>query len=275
MASVLVNYVGKKIFKETAKNHFGQEDPYFEEVPAERLNNRPSAKKTKTKKRRKALPPGISENDAKVLTKVKRRAYRLDLSLFNCCGIRFGWSSVIGIIPFAGDALDVALAMMVVRTCNQIDGELPKSLRVQMMWNVALDFVIGLVPFLGDVADALYKCNTRNAVLLEKHLRKKGTENLKSMGRAPSRDDPSLGEVFDQSEADLNEFHGGPPPQYEGERGGHGRSQPPPAQDNGGRGYFGGGRRDRNEDVEMEEGRAPPQPPRPDNPRLQKQSSRR
>ncbi len=72
------------------------QDPYFEQVPATRLDGRPSSK---TKKRRKALPAGISEHDGKVLTKVKRRAYRLDMSLFNCCGIRFGWGSVIGIIP--------------------------------------------------------------------------------------------------------------------------------------------------------------------------------
>jgi hypothetical protein len=72
------------------------QDPYFETVPATRLDGRPSKK---SKKRRKALPPGISEHDGKVLTKVKRRAYRLDMSLFNCCGIRFGYSSVIGIFP--------------------------------------------------------------------------------------------------------------------------------------------------------------------------------
>jgi hypothetical protein len=53
----------------------------------------------KTQKRRKAIPPGVSEHDGKVLTKVKRRAYRLDYALCNLCGIRFGWSSVIAIIP--------------------------------------------------------------------------------------------------------------------------------------------------------------------------------
>lgn len=45
------------------------------------------------------MPPGLSENDSKVLTKVKRRAYRLDYSLFNLCGISFGWSSVIALVP--------------------------------------------------------------------------------------------------------------------------------------------------------------------------------
>jgi hypothetical protein len=83
--------------------------------------------------RRLKLPS--DQHDGKVLTKVKRHAYWLDMGLFNCCGIRFGWSSVIGIIPgyvfeetintklnkllSIGDALDAFMAIMVFRTCQQ------------------------------------------------------------------------------------------------------------------------------------------------------------
>lgn len=79
----------------TGLTHYSQ-DPYFEHVPATRLDGKPNGK---VKKRKKALPPGITDNDAKVLTKVKRRAYRLDLCLFSCFGVRFGWGSVIGLVP--------------------------------------------------------------------------------------------------------------------------------------------------------------------------------
>lgn len=123
------------------------------------------------------MPVGISEHDGKVLTKVKRRAYRLDMSLFNICGIRFGWSSVIGIVPgyvFApyfisrscgkaanslnsiGDAIDAFMALMVLRTCEQIEGGLPSDIKAKMWFNIVLDFGIGLVPFLGDLADGKY-----------------------------------------------------------------------------------------------------------------------
>ncbi|OBT54552.1 hypothetical protein VE04_05718 [Pseudogymnoascus sp. 24MN13] len=152
MTSLLAKYVSKKFLGESLQNNFGTEDPYFESVPATRLNGRPS--KTKMKKVRKALPPGISEHDGKILTKVKRRAYRLDMSLFNCCGIRFGWSSVIGIIPGFGDALDAFMAMMVYRTCQQVEGGLPAAVQSQMVFNIVIDFFIGLVPFIGDLADA-------------------------------------------------------------------------------------------------------------------------
>ena len=82
------------MFFVTTEADLSPQDPYFESVPATRLNGRP-----KTKKIKKRLPPGISDHDGKVLNKVKRRAYRLDLALFNLCGVRFGWGSLIGLIP--------------------------------------------------------------------------------------------------------------------------------------------------------------------------------
>ena len=118
MASFAAKIIGKKILGETLENKFGKEvsfdrsrceclnsaaqiadtsqDPYFEQIPATRLDGRPTGK---TKKRRKALPPGLSEHDSQILTKVKRRAYRLDMALFSFMGIRFGWGSAIGLVP--------------------------------------------------------------------------------------------------------------------------------------------------------------------------------
>jgi len=209
MTSMITKYISKKILGESLQNNFGKEDPYFETVPATRLDGRPSSK---GKKRRKALPSGISEHDGKVLTKVKRRAYRLDMSLFNCCGIRFGWSSLIGIIPVVGDALDALMAFMVMRTCQQIEGGLPADVKAKMYFNIILDFGVGLVPILGDVADALFRANTRNAVVLEKFLREKGAKALKAQGNAQPRFDPSDPDEFDRQLMEEN----GPPPPYTG-----------------------------------------------------------
>ncbi|EZF35258.1 membrane protein [Trichophyton mentagrophytes] len=173
MASYIIGALSKKVLKESAENHFGKEDPYFESVPATNMFGQ-----QKMKKRRRAAPEGISAHDAKILTKVKRRAYRLDLSLCNFCGIRFGWGSVIGLVPAFGDVVDALFALMVVMTCRQVEGGLPTNLQLQMVFNVFFDFVVGLIPFLGDLLDALYKCNTRNAVLLESYLKEKGQNNL-------------------------------------------------------------------------------------------------
>lgn len=44
------------------------------------------------------LPPGLSQRDEKILMKVKKRARRLDKS-FSMCGVRFGWTFLIGKNP--------------------------------------------------------------------------------------------------------------------------------------------------------------------------------
>ncbi|KAL0930775.1 ph domain-containing protein [Colletotrichum truncatum] len=195
MASLVAKWVSKKILAERVENKFGREDPYFETVPATRLDGRPSGK---VKKRRKALPPGISPKDGEVLTKVKRRAYRLDMSLFSLCGVRFGWSSVIGLVPAIGDALDAFMALMVFKTCNKIDGGLPGSLKTKMLFNIIVDFAIGLVPFVGDIADAAFRCNTKNAILLEDYLREQGKKNLRRTGTPLPAVDPSEADEFDR-----------------------------------------------------------------------------
>jgi len=48
------------------------------------------------------------------------------------------------------------------------------------MINIVLDFAIRLVLIIGNVGDALFKANTRNAVVLKKYLREKGTKTLKA-----------------------------------------------------------------------------------------------
>ncbi|OGE57677.1 hypothetical protein PENARI_c001G00415 [Penicillium arizonense] len=257
MSKLLMSMVGKKVLGETARNHFGTEDPYFEEVPASRLA-RTFGKKTQ--KRRKAIPPGLSENDVKVLTKVKRRAYQLDYALFNLCGIRFGWGSVIGLVPFIGDAGDAALAMMVVKSCEGVDGGLPPALRMKMMINVIIDFFIGLVPFIGDLADAVYKANTRNAVILETHLREKGAKTLSKQTRRQEQAgavDLSLPDAFDRQESGVV---GESPPDYEyahpSSHDAQGPTRPQPAKQSRNRSFgrwFGGAS---HPDEDLERGRA-------------------
>jgi len=181
MATFLTNKVAKHVLKESAQNHFGSDDPYFEYVAPTDVNGNPSGKPVK---QRRPVPQGLTKQEEKVLKKVTRRAHRLDNCL-NICGIRVGWSAVIGILPVAGDAVDAFMALMIVWTCMQV--KIPDKLKSRMMFNITLDFMIGLVPFLGDVADAFYRCNTRNAALLYKHLEARGAARLREQagGKQP------------------------------------------------------------------------------------------
>ena len=193
----------------------------------------------KYKKVKKQIPAYIPEHDAMVLAKVRRRAYRLDMSLFNFLGIRFGWEAVIGIIPMIGDAIGVAMALSVFRTCCSIEGGLSQSIKVRMMINILMDFVVGLIPFLGDLADAAFKCNTRNLRVLEEVLDKKykpsrrderdlvGVDREKRRKNRESgiftRDDPPPATAFEEfSDDELRDDGRGPvqqpPPAYGGAR---------------------------------------------------------
>lgn len=108
--------------------------------------------------------------------------------------------------------MDALLAMMVFQNCHDIDGGLPSHLQARMLFNIALDFVIGLVPFLGDLADAVYKCNTRNAIILEKYLRERASTMRKSRRKrehqreqVPEPVDLSIPEEFDRYESNILE----------------------------------------------------------------------
>ncbi|KAH6662704.1 hypothetical protein B0J14DRAFT_434527, partial [Halenospora varia] len=122
------------------------------------------------------------DHNTKVLNKVQRQAYQLDMSLFNCCGIRVGWSSVIAIIPVQVYVLDAFMAFMVLRTCQEVQGGLPKGVQAKVIFNscyagrdvnIIMDFGVGLVPLIGDIADVLFRANTRNAMVLKEYLYEK------------------------------------------------------------------------------------------------------
>jgi len=167
MASAIGKYAAKKLLKgEMAKykgkSVEGDKDPYFALKTDPRTG--------KTKKVKKQVPDYIPEHDALVLAKVRKRAYSLDMCLFNLFGIRFGWSSVVGLVPAAGDAIDGLLAFRTIQLCQKVECGIPGQILLLMYFNLILDIVVGLVPFIGDLGDAAFKANTRNLRLLEKRL---------------------------------------------------------------------------------------------------------
>ncbi|KAG9287581.1 hypothetical protein G9A89_019642 [Geosiphon pyriformis] len=133
-------------------------------------NPRPNKQNTIKKKTNKFnLPPGLTKQEAKILKTVKRRAARYDEGFCSCCGIKLGLEPLLGLIPVIGDFMGSFLALLLIRTAKQV-GDLPTSLIYQMMMNVLIDLVLGLVPIVGDLADFVFKCNSRNAALLHEFL---------------------------------------------------------------------------------------------------------
>ncbi|KAM3084487.1 hypothetical protein ACMFMF_001844 [Clarireedia jacksonii] len=145
------------------------------------------------------------------------------------------------------------MALMVLRTCDKVEGGLPNAVRSKMVFNIVLDFMVGLVPFVGDLVDAVFRANTRNALELERHLRDKGAKILKAQGQRPPSVDPTDPDEFDKYERQLGDEL---PPPYPA-RPGVQRQESVSPYEAGGRqrgswfGYGGGGGRTRQTDVEQ------------------------
>ncbi|MBW4621099.1 MAG: DUF4112 domain-containing protein [Cyanosarcina radialis HA8281-LM2] len=99
-----------------------------------------------------------------------RKFTRLMDSAFRIPGIgfRFGWDPIIGLIPGAGDLVSTVFSGYIIYLAARFN--LPLKVLAWMIFNVALEFVIGAIPLIGDLFDAFYKSNIRNLALLEQHL---------------------------------------------------------------------------------------------------------
>lgn len=168
MASYVANKVTKRFVSGQAKR-YEPEDPLYEFY---------TGNDGKKKRRKRALPPGLTRKQAKLLKKIKKRAHYLDKG-FYVCGLRFGWTFFIGLVPGLGDITDAILNYtLVVKPVRRELDEAPDWLVKQMLFNNAVSAGIGLVPLVGDVALAAWRANSRNAKLLEELLRVRGEENI-------------------------------------------------------------------------------------------------
>ncbi|SNX83514.1 uncharacterized protein MEPE_02221 [Melanopsichium pennsylvanicum] len=168
MASYVANKVTKRFVGAQAKK-YEPEDPLYEFYTA------PNGKQ---KRRKRPLPPGLTRKQAKLLQKIKKRAHYLDKG-FHICGLRFGWTFFIGIVPGLGDLVNAILnhSLVVRPVKNELD-DLPDWLTRQMIFNNAVSAGVGFVPLVGDVVMAAWRTNSRNAKLLEELLRLRGEENM-------------------------------------------------------------------------------------------------
>ncbi|SCV01785.1 LAME_0G18492g1_1 [Lachancea meyersii CBS 8951] len=171
LASYPLKYLARKVFGDVEIGS-AFEDPFFEEVEFEKRSFWSGSSKIVKKRRDKSIPDSIPQADGKILRRVRKRAYSLDMK-FHIFGIRFGWLGVIGILPVVGDILVLWLSLQVYKEAMKINGGLPPTVSAQMITNIAVDFGLGLVPIVGDLVSVCYKANSRNVLVLEKHLKSK------------------------------------------------------------------------------------------------------
>lgn len=173
MSSFVFKYIANRIFRDNQWNRFGVEDPYYEYVPI----GVTSKGDKKLKKIPRRIPDGITENDLNVLQTFKKRAYRYDY-WFKILGVNFGWTNIVSVIPVVGTIVATFWSLQLLWITKNLDNGFPLDLQILFLVNIAIDFGLGLIPFVGSLVEIGYKANSRNYLLLEKHLTRVGELNL-------------------------------------------------------------------------------------------------
>ena len=83
------------------------------------------------------------------LERLRRWSHLLD-NVFRVPGtrLRFGWDSLLGLIPGLGDALTTLLSGTIL--IHAFRFQVPRVIQVRMLLNVVIDVLVGAVPVLGD-----------------------------------------------------------------------------------------------------------------------------
>ena len=114
--------------------------------------------------RLRALTPGQVQR----LEALRRVSQLLD-SAFVLPGTnqRIGFDPIIGLIPLIGDLAAPLFTIGVL--WEGLDLGIPKVVQLRMIFNTAVDALIGVIPIGGDIFDFAWKSNQMNLALLERH----------------------------------------------------------------------------------------------------------
>lgn len=99
--------------------------------------------------------------NARILTNILENQY----SIF---GVKFGVDFLIGLIPWAGDAVAFCLSLYLLYIA--LHERLPYHRILLIIFNIISDFLIGLVPIVGDISDLFYRSNSKNLAIIETHI---------------------------------------------------------------------------------------------------------
>ncbi|ETA49742.2 hypothetical protein P279_23230 [Rhodobacteraceae bacterium PD-2] len=83
-------------------------------------------------------------------------------------GIRFGWDSIIGLVPVVGDLVAALPSLWILAEAHRMGARRGTLLRMAL--NTGADVMLGSVPIVGDMADVALKANRRNAALLRRDM---------------------------------------------------------------------------------------------------------
>ncbi len=125
---------------------------------------------------------GITGNDpASRMRRVRVLAQLLDNSItIPGTGRKIGLDPIVGLIPGIGDLIGAVLSAYIILEAARAD--VSGFMLVRMVANVGFDTLLGSIPVLGDVFDAMWKSNTKNVAMLERHVSKQTSQSARGRG---------------------------------------------------------------------------------------------
>ena len=80
---------------------------------------------------------------------------------------RIGLDPLLGLVPGLGDLASPMFTMALLWQSRDLG--IPRVVQLRMIFNVAIDALVGLLPVAGDFFDFAWKANDRNLALLERY----------------------------------------------------------------------------------------------------------
>lgn len=123
-----------------------------------------SAARTSPVIRMRQLTPGQEQR----LELIRRVSRLLDSAMvLPGTSFRFGLDPILGLLPGLGDLVSPLFTIGVIWQARDLG--IPRVVQLRMIFNVAIDTVLGIVPVAGDIFDFAWKANDKNLALLERY----------------------------------------------------------------------------------------------------------
>ncbi len=116
-----------------------------------------------------SLPVRLTEPERRRLARAERLAYLLDNAIrIPGTSFRFGLDPILGLVPGLGDALGALASAWIVIEAARFGAS--RAVLLRMVYNIAIDTLIGAIPAAGDLFDFVWKSDAKNVALLRRHL---------------------------------------------------------------------------------------------------------
>lgn len=112
---------------------------------------------------------GLAKEPAAIRKRVEAMEMLLERS-FTLPGtnVPFGLDTIIGLIPVVGDLVTAAMGSYIVWEARNLG--MSKWHLARMAGNIGIDTLLGAVPLVGDAFDLVWRSNTRNLRMIQRHL---------------------------------------------------------------------------------------------------------